>query len=137
VTRALALVIAVAAVLGVQYVSAITGRLGSAGTALALGFALLGAGVVGDVLKRFHVPPLTGYLLFGALVGPYLGNVITESMAGQLQIVTGTATTLIALIAGLALSTERLGKRLWSIVYVTGTTLTVVIVGLAIAAWIA
>jgi hypothetical protein len=44
-TRALALLIAVAAVLGLQYVSAATGRLGSAGTALALGFALLGAGI--------------------------------------------------------------------------------------------
>ena len=47
--------------------------------------------------------------MFGVVVGPSLGNLITESMAGQLQVVTGVATTLIALIAGLTLSVERLG----------------------------
>ena len=71
---------------------------GSAGTALAIGFTLGGAWIVGDVLRRFHLPRLTGYLLFGILVGPYLGNVISESMAAQLQVITGIATTLIDLI---------------------------------------
>ena len=33
-----------------------------AATALALGFALMGASVAGDVLRRFHLPRLTGYL---------------------------------------------------------------------------
>jgi trehalose 6-phosphate synthase len=136
VSRALALLLTIGAVLWVQHVATVGDR-GSAGTALALGFALLGAGIVGDVLGRFHLPRLTGYLLFGALVGPYLGNVITESMAGQLQIVTGTATTLIALIAGLTLSVDRLGRRLLSIVYLTGTTLVVAILGVAAAAWLA
>jgi trehalose-6-phosphate synthase/Kef-type K+ transport system membrane component KefB len=136
-SRALALLLAIAAVLWVQHAGTLDGERGPAGTALALGFALLGAGIVGDVLSRLHLPKLTGYLLFGALVGPYLGNVITESMADQLQIVTGTATTLIALIAGLTLSAERLGRRLMSIVYVTGTTLTVVMFGVAAVAWIA
>ena len=82
---------------------------GSAATALALGFALMGASVTGDALRRFHLPRVTGYLLFGVIVGPYLGNLITQSMAAQLQVVTGIATTLIALIAGLTLSVERLG----------------------------
>ena len=55
---------------------------GSAGTALALGFTLLGAWIAGDLLRRLQLPRLTGYLLFGVLVGPYLGNVITTTMAG-------------------------------------------------------
>ena len=55
-------------------------------TALALGFTLVVAMVTGELLRRFRLPRLTGYLLFGVLVGPYLGNVITEPMAGQLQI---------------------------------------------------
>ena len=38
---------------------------GSAATALALGFALMGASIAGDALRRFHLPRLTGYLLFG------------------------------------------------------------------------
>ena len=48
------------------------------GTALALGFTLIVALVAGEFLRRFRLPRLTGYLLFGLLVGPYLGNVITE-----------------------------------------------------------
>jgi trehalose 6-phosphate synthase len=110
---------------------------GSAATALALGFALLGASVAGDALRRFQLPRLTGYLLFGVLVGPYLANLITQSMADQLQVVTGIATTLIALIAGLTLSFDRLGSRLIAIARLTAATLAIAIVGLATLAWIA
>ena len=61
-------------------------RTGTAGTdpsttALALGFTLIAAMVAGELLRRFRLPRLTGYLLFGMLVGPYLGNVITMPMA--------------------------------------------------------
>ena len=66
--------------------------IGSAGSALAIGFALLGAWVAGDILRRFRLPRLTGYILFGVLIGPNVGDVITESMTGQLQFITGIAT---------------------------------------------
>jgi trehalose 6-phosphate synthase len=108
---------------------------GSAGTALALGFALVGASIGGDALRRFHLPRVTGYLLFGVIVGPYLGNLITETMAAQLQAITGIATTLIALIAGLTLSVDRLGSRVGAIARMTLTTLIVAIVGLSVIAW--
>ncbi len=114
-----------------------TTTVASAGTALVLGFTLLGAWLTGDLLRRFQLPRLTGYLLFGVLVGPYLGNVITESMAGQLQFITGIATTLIALIAGLTLSIERLGSRLVSIARMTAVTIAVPLVGLFILTWVA
>ena len=110
---------------------------GVAATALALGFALMGASVTGDALRRFHLPRLTGYLLFGVIVGPYVANLITESMAGQLQVVTGIATTLIALIAGLTLSVDRLGSRLGAIVRLTGVTMAVPMAGLAVVLWFA
>jgi trehalose-6-phosphate synthase/Kef-type K+ transport system membrane component KefB len=128
--------LAVGAVIWVRTIGAATAT-GSTGTALALGFALVGAWVTGDVLRRFNLPRLTGYLLFGIIVGPYIGNVITESMAGQLQVITGIATTLIALIAGLTLNLERMGKRLMAIVQMTGATLAVAMVGLAAILWIA
>ena len=92
----LALALAVGAMVSVRGTTT-----GSAATALALGFALMGASVTGDALRRFNLPRVTGYLLFGLVVGPSLGNLITESMSAQLQVVTGLATTLIALIAGL------------------------------------
>ena len=62
-----------------------TGTVSAAGAAMALGFTLLGAWVTGDLLRRFNLPRLTGYLIFGALVGPYFGNVITTPMTSQLQ----------------------------------------------------
>jgi len=131
-----ALVLAVGAVAWVHALGE-TGAVASAGPALALGFTLLGAWVTGDLLRRFHVPRLTGYLLFGVLVGPYLANVITESMAAQLQVITGIATTLIALIAGLTLSIERLRGRLSAIVRMTAATLAVASAGVAAIAWVA
>jgi trehalose 6-phosphate synthase len=134
--RLAALVLAIAAVVWVRRIGG-TASLGSAGTALALGFTLVGAWIAGDALRRFQLPRLTGYLLFGVLAGPYLGNLINELMANQLQVITGIATTLIALIAGLSLNFERLGRRLTSIAYMTVTTLVVAILGLIAFAWIA
>ncbi|MBI4484386.1 MAG: cation:proton antiporter, partial [Acidobacteria bacterium] len=106
-------------------------------TALALGFTLVVAMVTGEVLRRFRLPRLTGYLLFGVLIGPHLGNVITEPMARQLQTVNGIATALIAFIAGLTLNFERLGRRMAGTTRMIGTTLAVTMVGLFGVAWIA
>ena len=133
--RILALALAVGAMAAIREIGLQTSA-GAAAVPLALGFALLGASLTGDVLRRFHLPRLTGYLLFGVIVGPYVGNLITETMAGQLQMVTGVATTLIALIAGLTLSVERLGSRLGAIATLTAVTLAVTITGLAVVAWI-
>src|SRR5918992_5308976 len=134
--RIAALALAVLAVIWVRVLDG-AADVGSGGTALALGFTLLGAWIAGDVLRRFDLPRLSGYLLFGILAGPYLGNVITEAMAAQLQVITGVATTVIALIAGLSLNFERLGQRLASIARLMATTLAVAIGTLLAIAWIA
>ena len=134
--RLAAIVLIVAAMVVVR-------QLGSAasedarGTALALGFTLMVALVTGEFLRRFRLPRLTGYLLFGLLVGPYLGNVITEAMARQLQLVTGIATTLIAFIAGLTLNIERLERRVAGAGLTTLITLAIAMSGMAALAWIA
>src|SRR5688572_33457202 len=107
--RAAALVLAVLALIWAQRIGG-SDVSASSGTALALGFTLLGASIVGDLLRRVHLPRLTGYLLFGLVAGPYLGNVITQPMAAQLQVISGMATAFIALIAGLTLNLERLGR---------------------------
>ena len=106
-------------------------------TALALGFTLVVAMVTGELLRRFRLPRLTGYLLFGVLIGPYLGNVITEPMARQLQTVNGIATTLIAFIAGLTLNFERIGRGIVGVRRMIATTLAVAMAGLFAIAWIA
>ncbi len=117
-------------------------RLGTPGvdlptTALALGFTLVVAMVTGELLRRFRLPRLTGYLLFGVLIGPYLGNVITQPMARQLQTVNGIATTLIAFIAGLTLNFERIGRGVAGVTRMIATTLAVAMAGVFAVAWIA
>jgi trehalose 6-phosphate synthase len=104
-------------------------------TALALGFTLIVAMVAGEVLRRFRLPRLTGYLLFGVMIGPYLGNVITEPMARQLQTINGVATTLIAFIAGLSLNFERIGRRTYGTARFIAVTLAVSMLGLFAVGW--
>ena len=134
--RLVALALAVGAMASVRELR-LQATAGPAATALALGFALMGASITGDALRRFNLPRVTGYLLFGVILGPYLGNLITQSMAAQLQVVTGIATTLIAFIAGLTLSVDRLGSRLSGIARMTAVTLAVAMAGLAVVAWAA
>lgn len=127
------------AVVAVLWVRAIGGPVasGTAGAALAVGFTLLGAWVAGDVFRRFRLPRLTGYILFGVLIGPSVGDVITASMAVQLHFFTGIATTLIALIAGLTLNFERLGQHFKAIARLTVITLAVAMTGIGAVMWLA
>ena len=81
-------------------------------TALALGFALIAAALTGALFERVRLPRVSGYLIFGLLCGPYLGNIITRPMARELQLVNGLAIALIALVAGLELNYARLRPRL-------------------------
>src|SRR5262245_64442339 len=102
---------------------------------IALGFTLIVAFVTGEFLRRFRLPRLTGYLLFGLIMGPYLANLITESMAQQLQAITGLATTFIAVIAGLMINVERLGSRAINIARMTAVTLAISILGVFAVVW--
>ena len=105
--------------------------------ALAVGFTIIAALVAGDLLRRFRLPRVSGYLLFGVLVGPHLGNVITEPMARQLQVVNGLATVLIAFIAGLALNFERIGRRIPGVTRLLAGILAVAISSMFLATWLA
>jgi Kef-type K+ transport system membrane component KefB len=97
---------------------------------LALGFALVAATLLGDLAERARLPRLSGYLLFGLLCGPYAVNLLTPTMARQLQLVNGLAIALIALIAGLEMNFARLRARLGPILTFGGVTIAVMFVGL-------
>jgi trehalose 6-phosphate synthase len=134
--KAIALAIAAGSLIWVRHLGSIGGSDPSV-TALALGFTLLVAWIAGDLMRRFRLPRVTGYLLFGLIIGPYLGNIVTTPMAAQLDVVTRIATTLIALMAGLMLNVSRLGTRLRAVLRLAATTLTVTMAGILVLAWLA
>jgi Kef-type K+ transport system membrane component KefB len=90
------------------------------GTALAFGFALIAATLAGELFERLRLPRISGYLLFGLAVGPYAADLISRTMAGDLQIINGLAIALIAFIAGLEINFARIRDRLGSILTISG-----------------
>ena len=130
--RLAALLLILAAMVGVQ-------RAGSpvltSTVTLPLGFALIAAYLLGSAAERVRLPRLSGYLLFGLLCGPFLLNLITSSMARDLQVVNGFALALIALVAGLELNAGRLRGYLRDVLLVGGTVMAGTLVILTLALW--
>ncbi|MBC8073011.1 MAG: cation:proton antiporter, partial [Deltaproteobacteria bacterium] len=75
------------------------GTIGSS-TALAVGFLLITAYLMGTVAKQLHFPKLTGYLAAGLIAGDSVLALLPEASTGDLRIFTGVAVSLIALTAG-------------------------------------
>lgn len=115
-----ALTLIAAAMLGVQRIGP---PIAASTVALPLGFALIAAYFLGLGAERVRLPRLSGYLLFGLLCGPYLMNVITSSMARDLQVVNGFALALIALVAGLELNVRHIRAHLRHVLVVGGMAL--------------
>ncbi len=103
---------------------------GGPSIALALGFALIAALMLGEAAERLRLPRLSGYLIFGLLCGPYMLNLITAQMARELQVVNGLAIALIALVAGLEINVVRLWPRMRAIATVGAVTMGLMYVGL-------
>ena len=106
-------------------------------TALALGVALIAATLTGALFERIRLPRVSGYLLFGLLCGPYLGDVITRPMARELQILNDIAIALIALVAGLEINYARMRPRLRPLGIGGLTTIAVMYAVLLPLAWLA
>lgn len=105
--------------------------------ALAVGFALIAALILGEVAEHLGLPRLSGYLIFGLVCGPYMLNLITAQMARELQFVNGLAIALIALIAGIEINITRLRSRLQAIAMIGAVTLGTMYVGLGVMFFVA
>ncbi len=92
---------------------------GAAGTALACGYLLLSAFLMGSVFKSLRLPRLTGYLVTGIVVGPQVLNLVSAPMVSNLQIFNGVATALIALTAGVELDLAAMKPLLKSMLWLT------------------
>jgi Kef-type K+ transport system membrane component KefB len=106
-------------------------------TALAIGFALIAAALAGSLVRRFGLPRVTGYLLFGVICGPYVLNIITSPMARELQLINGMAVVLIAFIAGLEINFARLRPELHTILRFGTTAILLLYTGLLAFTWTA
>jgi Kef-type K+ transport system membrane component KefB len=106
-------------------------------TGLALGFALIAATVVGRLFERIRLPRVTGYLLFGVIMGPYVADIISRPMAHELEIFNGLAIALIAFVSGLEMNMQRLRPHLSAIGRMGGVTIAVSYIGLIALLWFA
>lgn len=115
---------------------------GASTVALPLGFSLIAAYLLGGAADRIRLPRLSGYLVFGLLCGPYLLNLITATMARELQLVNGFALALIALVAGLELNVKRLFPQIrvlltLGVVVIAGTLLALTLILWLFWPWLA
>ncbi|HVK71777.1 MAG TPA: cation:proton antiporter [Kofleriaceae bacterium] len=74
------------------------------GTELAFGFLLLAAYFSGKIFNKLGLPKLTGYIAAGIVVGPQVLGLVPKAMTGQLKLVGGVATAILALQAGAELN---------------------------------
>jgi Kef-type K+ transport system membrane component KefB len=137
--RLAALAVILAAMVAIQQVE--PAGLASA-AALPFGFSLVAAYLMGGAAEQLRLPRLSGYLLFGLICGPYLLNLITSTMARDLQLVNGFALALIALVAGLEMNAQRLRPQLrlltiLGLTVIAGTLLVLTVVLWSAWPWLA
>jgi Kef-type K+ transport system membrane component KefB len=133
----MARLVALLVIIGVVYAIQRLEPTGAASTtALPLGFSLIAAYLLGVAVERVRLPRLSGYLLFGLLCGPYLLNLITATMAVELQLVNGFALALIALVAGLELNLRRLWPQMAVLLTVGGTVIVGTVALLTVLLWV-
>jgi len=82
---------------------------------LSFGFLLLEAYLVGMVFARLRLPRISGYIVTGVLVGPYVLNLVGADLAGRMKLIDDLALTFIALTAGAELRLRLLRGRLRAI----------------------
>lgn len=114
---------------------------GLTGSALALGFLLVGAWLAGRLFAAIRLPMVSGYLVFGILVGPQLRRVVPIPLPelilpehlGYLKIVDGLAIALIALMAGGEIVLPELRKSARRIVALVGVDVPLVLGAMLVA----
>lgn len=88
---------------------------GLRGAGAGLGLLLLGSYLFGLLSKRVKLPKLSGYLIFGMLVGPSALAMVTKPQLEYLRLVNGLAISVIALTAGGEIDLQVLRARFGAI----------------------
>jgi Kef-type K+ transport system membrane component KefB len=99
-------------------------------TTVALGFLLIGAFIGGRMVTKIRLPRITGYLLVGLVLGPYVTRLLTPAMLHGAQAVEGIAVALIALTAGGEIRIDWVRLQIGRLTAITFSELGVVAVGI-------
>lgn len=82
---------------------------------LSFGFLMIAAYLTGDILSWAKLPRITGYIIAGAVAGPWVFNLVTPDIVEDLKLLDNLALAFIALAAGGELDLAALGPRFRSI----------------------
>lgn len=94
--------------------------------ALVLGFILITAYCIGQLLEKIGLPGIVGYILTGLFMGPYFLKFYPSSAINELSFINNLALAFIAFCAGGELRLLNIRRTLKSIIYyVSGVTLVV------------
>ncbi|MCA9661378.1 MAG: cation:proton antiporter, partial [Myxococcales bacterium] len=89
-------------------------------TLAAIGFVLLAAYTVAELGSRLKLPKVTGYIVTGIVLGPFLANILSTGVVSDIKMFEDLALGLIATSAGLELDARGLGRMWRSLASVTG-----------------
>lgn len=67
---------------------------------LVLGICLAGGLLISRLMKLINLPNVTGYLIVGLLIGPYVANIVSIEDVGKLSVITEVALGFIAFSIG-------------------------------------
>lgn len=103
---------------------------------LALGFLLLSAYCAGNILERFKLPKISGYILAGLVFGPYVMALVPKEAVANLSFVNSLALAFIAFCAGGELKTSHLKHQVKSIVNLVISQTLIVFFGVSTAVFL-
>lgn len=96
------------------------------GVAMNVGLLMLGAWLTGLLVKRIKLPKVSGYLLFGILVGPFALSLIDRNQRDELQFAGDLAVSLIALTAGGEMKWHWLRDQIGKLFTIAGVMIVIV-----------
>ena len=96
--------------LGLRALGTEDGQGAAALTLAAIGFVILAAFAIAELLARAGLPKVTGYILSGVVLGPHVANVLSLDVVAEMRMFNTLAVGLIALTAGLELEVHALRK---------------------------
>lgn len=108
---------------------------GSPLTLAAIGFVVLAAFTVGELVSALSIPKITGYILSGVVFGPQVSNILSHKIVSDMRVFNTLALGLIALTAGLELDVKATRKVLRTLMATVALKIPLLMISVAGAFW--